>query len=260
MFWGCLSYWGCDGAQSNVKTHEEYYPDGKLKETVELDQQGKSHGVQKAFWENGNVQSEYTWQHGVLDGIVKVYYENGKLSGIGHFSNGAQDSILTNYYGNGKVESLTTFVDGRNTGRFTGYFVDGGIKLLAVRRNDSTFSFIHYDSLTRKIDDFRLNPLSMGPDSLSSSAQTPFVITFDDLEMPSYFSLTRLSVYENNDAMVQRKSAYTIPGEVVADKMIFRLPKELKPAKWILDIIFMPTDSDGKQPSFGVSKTVHVIK
>ena len=42
-------------------------------------QNGKKHGVQKAYYENGNLRLEFPYQNGKLHGVEKEYDENGNL-------------------------------------------------------------------------------------------------------------------------------------------------------------------------------------
>jgi len=64
----------------------------------------------KEFYPNGNIKSEKCYiNDSIQDGLQKEYYENGQLKAIGICKNGVQDSTWTWYYENGKIEEKTTW-------------------------------------------------------------------------------------------------------------------------------------------------------
>ena len=61
---------------TNTETHEEYYPDGKLKIKGAL-KNGKREGQWISWYENGQEWSECTYKNGKKDGAIASWYENG---------------------------------------------------------------------------------------------------------------------------------------------------------------------------------------
>lgn len=62
-----------------VGEYKSYYPSGKLQYAFLFNEKGKRQGLQKFYYENGNVATETDFNDGFEDGIYKEYDNNGKL-------------------------------------------------------------------------------------------------------------------------------------------------------------------------------------
>ena len=62
----------------STEIEREYYENGQLEYEYPC-QNGKRHGICKAWWENGQLRYEYPYQNGKAHGIRKIWYKNGKL-------------------------------------------------------------------------------------------------------------------------------------------------------------------------------------
>lgn len=255
-----LFAYGCNNSASNSNVQEEFYPDGTLKLSVERDEQGRKHGLQKAYWENGNLKGEYEWNHGIAHGTIREYSENGKIAKVGRFSDGLQDSTVTNYYSDGQIESTSEYLGGQANGRCTFYYGDGTVKLLAAQENGKTTWFIHYDSLSGKIDDFHVIPVEFPPATISLDSSRSIRIPLADTALSKFFTLSRMDFYKNAQEMVNQNPSHSSSARVESGVFVFDFPEEIKPGKWILDIIFLSPQAIPGHAGFGVSHNVELIK
>src|ERR1041385_1952856 len=73
-------------------------------------------GLKKAFYENGQMESEKHYKNGVLNGPAKVYYENGHLAWEGFYNGGQLDGTSKFYFDSGALEAERTYAYGVETG------------------------------------------------------------------------------------------------------------------------------------------------
>ncbi len=87
---------GCDSpeTQKNTSLHKV---DGKL------------HGENKWFYEDGTLQLQANYNMGVLDGVFIRYHENGKKELEEHFENGLREGSSNTYYPNGNIKTEAIF-------------------------------------------------------------------------------------------------------------------------------------------------------
>lgn len=83
------------GQVSYHSNHNEYMG-GRLKE-------GKRDGQWKAYFPDGNVQSEGTYVDGKLDGPFRIFQENGHLKYVQYYSKGICTGIWKYYDEEGKL-------------------------------------------------------------------------------------------------------------------------------------------------------------
>ena len=53
---------------ANTKLREEYFINA-----------GKTEGIYKSYWENGQLKEEVNYIYGMVNGIYKSYWKNGQL-------------------------------------------------------------------------------------------------------------------------------------------------------------------------------------
>jgi len=91
-------------------------------------------GVWKVFFENGKVQEEGTWQHGLKHGIYKYYDDSGKFLRIERYEMGVLitddqstklPDIKREYYADGTIASEGTMIGGKKQGNFRLYDKNG---------------------------------------------------------------------------------------------------------------------------------------
>lgn len=255
-----MFFCSCNNANSDANVLEEYYSDGTLKSSIEQDEQGLKHGVQKTFWENGSIKGEYGWSHGVADGTVREYSDDGKLISVGHFTNGQQDSTEVQYYSDGTIKANCEYAEGMVNGRCTFYYPNGKVKLLAAQKDDKTIWFIHYDSLSGKSDDYRVPPSSVTPDTLSITSATPLSVTFEESDLAQYFSVSRIDFYKNQEALAKREVAFSCTARVESGALVFELPSGISSGKWVLDVVLLMPDATPDNMGFGLTRTIEIVK
>ena len=74
-------------------------------------------GAYKSYYENGNLRNDFTYNtNGEKSGIQKYYYESGQLQIQGEWKQGQESGKIVEYYENGSVKCEKTF----NNGEFVG--------------------------------------------------------------------------------------------------------------------------------------------
>jgi antitoxin component YwqK of YwqJK toxin-antitoxin module len=78
-------------------------------------------------YENGQKESECTYQDGKEDGLHKYWYENGQKSAEENWKDGNKNGKLTTWYENGQIESESCFKDHNEDGKWTNWYENGQI-------------------------------------------------------------------------------------------------------------------------------------
>jgi len=63
----------------NTDIQRQWYPNGKIKGIFNIDKKHELHGLQKVWYENGNLHKEYNKKHGKKDGILRIWNEDGNI-------------------------------------------------------------------------------------------------------------------------------------------------------------------------------------
>ena len=64
-----------------------------------------NHGVEKAYWENGNLKSELRYVDGKLNGECVWYFTNGQKSLQAIYKDDVLEGHLMRWHANGQIES-----------------------------------------------------------------------------------------------------------------------------------------------------------
>jgi antitoxin component YwqK of YwqJK toxin-antitoxin module len=105
----------------------EYYENGQ-KESECTYQDGKEDGLHKYWHENGQISAEENWKDGNLEGKVFTWYENGQKSAEENWKDDNKNGKLTTWYENGQIESESYFKDHNEDGKWTNWFENGQIQ------------------------------------------------------------------------------------------------------------------------------------
>ncbi len=65
---------------------------------------GEKHGIDREYYENGNLKSEQRTEHNVQQGPAKSYYENGKLESDFNFLDENEHGLCKTYYESGLIK------------------------------------------------------------------------------------------------------------------------------------------------------------
>ena len=102
---------------------KSYYEDGAPREEgnyrYDLENGWRlEHGVQKQWYENGQLRQEEEYKAGELHGVRRRYLENGTLRYESHYVNGESDGTFTEFDLQGRKRQLHTFKKGKKEGVF----------------------------------------------------------------------------------------------------------------------------------------------
>lgn len=89
-----------------------YYPSGKVSCRAYLNRYGEFEGLEKKFYENGNLKAKIKWRKNILNGISYFYYEDGNLESIIPYKNGIINGVVTHFYDNRKLKYKSLFKNG----------------------------------------------------------------------------------------------------------------------------------------------------
>ena len=65
---------------------------------TELVEMPEGSGINKEYYENGNIKEEISYKNGKLNGVSKEYYENGSLKSESTFIDGVLNGKVKEYY------------------------------------------------------------------------------------------------------------------------------------------------------------------
>jgi antitoxin component YwqK of YwqJK toxin-antitoxin module len=85
------------------------------------------HGLWREYRENGKLEKEYHYDHGVLQGVAKSFYENGSPEIVYNYNRNIIDGEFTEYHENGKILSKCIYSNGKRTGTSTFYDPNGNV-------------------------------------------------------------------------------------------------------------------------------------
>ena len=89
---------------------------------------GKEEGVQKTWFESGQLMYESNYKDGELEGVQKWWYENGQLMSKFNFKDGELEGISNGWYENGQLYSELNYKDGKLEGVRKWWYADGQLK------------------------------------------------------------------------------------------------------------------------------------
>lgn len=94
--------------------------------------------VEKEFWDNKVLKSEYTYINKVRQGIQKNYDDSGKLKHEYYCKNGLMDGISISYYPNSNIEHITSFRNGKLNGKAISFYESGELMKIKEYKNDTS--------------------------------------------------------------------------------------------------------------------------
>ncbi len=92
---------------------EEYDRKTKLQLYKYNYKEGKLNGIQKDWYENGQLRCEFNYKEGKEEGIQKEWYENGQLWYEDNYKEGKQDGIQKSWYENGQLHYKMYYKNGK---------------------------------------------------------------------------------------------------------------------------------------------------
>ncbi len=166
---------------------EDYYPSGKLRAKVTVDQHAVANGTTSIYYESGVVEAEGFVRNGERDGEWRWYDSTGSLVEIGFYVEGAMHGDFTEYYSSGKVKLKVPYLVGNMHGvaksyyptgalesaiqyevgiqqdTSTYYYPNGTVSMLCEVRNDTILKYTEFDSTGRWMKEFVYYPPQQHP-------------------------------------------------------------------------------------------------
>ncbi|MFZ4520678.1 MAG: toxin-antitoxin system YwqK family antitoxin [Bacteroidales bacterium] len=148
-----------------------FYPDGKLKTTSRMSNNGRRAATVSYFpngkklaegnyldekrdstWQfysesNGTLVSVESYVAGLVNGLSKIYYPEGGLSELYYFKNGVKDGLWEQYYLDGKLKLRGAYKSGEKQGSFKTYYNSGHVMM------DGQYNHGHQDGTWLYYDD-----------------------------------------------------------------------------------------------------------
>ena len=94
------------------KVDKGFFAPDQPKYFIELDEEGRKHGMEKWWHPNGQQKYEATNDHGIREGRFMAWFPDGAKWYEGVERHGKPESTLTYWHPNGKVKSQALFRDG----------------------------------------------------------------------------------------------------------------------------------------------------
>jgi antitoxin component YwqK of YwqJK toxin-antitoxin module len=101
-----------------------WYDNGNMQERTEY-QHGEKHGSWKEWWENGQLKYECSYANDQFNGDYKYWWKDGTQLAEGSYINGKKEGIWTFWYGNGNKSTVYTYVNDQWNGPSTTWYENG---------------------------------------------------------------------------------------------------------------------------------------
>jgi antitoxin component YwqK of YwqJK toxin-antitoxin module/Tfp pilus assembly protein PilF len=82
-------------------------------------------GLQRYFYESGQVSEETYYSNGIKDGETKEFLKNGNLQSVGNYKSGKLNGPFITYHVNGGKQCELTFIDDIREGKVICYYTNG---------------------------------------------------------------------------------------------------------------------------------------
>lgn len=122
-------------ATQQLNARESFYPNGDKAYYCELDSDGNEHGVEMVWEDNGLLNAETHWCHGVHHGPYIRYKfadfsrkESHYMQLRTHFDHGKKDGLHEEWYSNGKLKLRSSYSDDKLNGVYEEWHVNGQLK------------------------------------------------------------------------------------------------------------------------------------
>lgn len=95
---------------------EQWFPNGDKRHVVNYNNDGKLHGNEKVWGENGNLIREFNYKDGIFDGVQKRYFENGQISKLETYKNGLENGVSKQWIPDGTLILESNYKNGERDG------------------------------------------------------------------------------------------------------------------------------------------------
>lgn len=133
---------------NKFKKAKSFYKDGKIKQEVDLDNNGKSHGLLINYFNNGTISGKINFVHGEQEGLAYFYDSLGRLKYQSQFLKSKLDGKEIKYFENGRTECKTYYKSGLRYDFDTCYYPTG--EILYISKHDKDGDPIELNYFTKK--------------------------------------------------------------------------------------------------------------
>jgi uncharacterized protein len=119
-------------------TEIEFYPKGGYKRETKyiiVDAKGVIHGIERAWYENGNLYFTCPYNEGKVNGVCVKYYEDGKRWKEETWVKGKRHGPFTTYHKNGLVSVEGTYYHNELDGEYMEWFHDQTLMKSAIYKS-----------------------------------------------------------------------------------------------------------------------------
>ena len=102
-----------NGLEDGVQRY--WYDNGQLK-TEENYKNGKLDGVRRHWYDNGQLSEEANYKDDELDGVQRTWHENGQLTYEANYKHGQRDGVQRHWCDNGQLRTEENYKDGKLDG------------------------------------------------------------------------------------------------------------------------------------------------
>jgi antitoxin component YwqK of YwqJK toxin-antitoxin module/S1-C subfamily serine protease len=128
-----------DGERDGLQ--RKWYENGQLKYEGNY-KDSERDGLQRAWYENGQLEEEFNFKDGEVDGLNRKWYENGQLSSEVNKKDGEVDGLSRKWYENGQLNLENNFKDGKLDGLQRTWYENGQLEDESNWKDDETIGLI----------------------------------------------------------------------------------------------------------------------
>ncbi len=246
----------------SVKTEKNYYPNGSIREVIEI-VDGKKNGLYKAYYpngqlgatcyyennkkegiassydENGVCKITYWYENDIPNGVFKTYFPNQHIYTTGFFVNKKKEGIVIYYYSNGKIDQLAHYKNDQYDGEVWTNYIDGSLASYTIFKDGIKEYSKQYDSISHGLKSIFRNISIECRDTLKEGDKFEARLRlFGPLDSTQRIFKTLISYYGEEER--KKNLINTLPQEVpfkFKDSLMFTSPP-LLPGKHGLIVIF----------------------
>lgn len=108
-----------------AREEKEYYVNGNLKLITQYNKRNEKHGIEKFYYETGQLWSKTIFIRDRKDGSEKVYYKSGVLMREKTYKKGVLEGLERAYWENGNLMEELPYIEGMKHGTARFYDIDG---------------------------------------------------------------------------------------------------------------------------------------
>lgn len=233
--------------------HISYYKNGQIKKEM-VYKKGKIVGKKKGYYESGKIKYIYTFNDlGKLDGMQKEFFENGDINGEYGYANGQHDGRSLCYFDNGNIKVEINYKTNKLNGIYKIYNYDNIITNIRYYKQGKLHGpFFIYNSKGKiTLKSYYKNDIEIGIHKEVSYKNKKVVIKRYYKNKEGLLEGKYIERYDDGNMLCQ---VYYDNGEKIGDEFIFFKNKLLKEHNFYIN-----GKIEGKQVSYNQDKSYSSI-